>query len=91
MAVAWTDRKRSDQWLAIRDSSDPGSLEWKQADLQYQFYREQALNFVWWAGAVWLINVLDAFVDAHLFDVRGVDPSVIQGTEQQYVGFSMDF
>ena len=91
MAVAWTDRKLSDQWLARRDASDPGSLEYKLADLQYQFYRDQALNFAWWAGAVWLINVLDAFVDAHLFDVRGVDPSVIQGTEQQYVGFSVDF
>jgi len=91
VAIAWVERKSAQSYLAQRDAEDPGSLAWKEANLLYQFHRENALDFVWWAGAIWLVNVLDAFVDAHLYDVRGVDPSVIQGSENKYYGVSVDF
>jgi hypothetical protein len=92
VAIAWVERKSAQYYLAVRDDQDPGSTEWQEADLFYQFHRENALDFVWWAGAIWLVNVLDAFVDAHLFDVRGVDPSVIKGSDNsKYYGVSVDF
>ena len=91
VAVAWTERKQAQSRLAARDSYDPGTIEWKQEDLFYQFHRQNALDFVWWSGAIWLVNVLDAFVDAHLYDVRGVEPTLINGSEMRYYGLNVEF
>ena len=91
VATAWTERKKAQSRLVARDSYEPGTIEWKQEDLFYQFHRQNALDFVWWSGGVWLINVLDAFVDAHLYDVRGVEPTLIEGSEMRYYGLNVEF
>ncbi|MBN2102779.1 hypothetical protein JW835_01920 [bacterium] len=33
-----------------------------------EFYRHHRGTFVWWFAGVYLLNILDAFVDAHLFE-----------------------
>ena len=84
--------RQADRFLDIRDSFPPGSLPWKEADLFYNFHKDNAVTFMWWAGATWLINVLDAYIDAHLFDIRSVDPDAFEGSDKaQYVGFSVKF
>jgi hypothetical protein len=91
---AMWEKKRADEWLAVRDDQDAGSIEYQEADLLYNFHKENARTFMWWLGGTWLISMLDAFIDAHLFDVRAVDPTVIRKTESDqkhinYIGFEI--
>ncbi len=75
----------------VRDTFPVGSLSWKEENLFVEFHRETSLDFVWFSGAAWLIGVLDAFVDAHLFDVRSVDPAIIRRSNNNYVGLGVRF
>jgi hypothetical protein len=87
--TAWVEYKKSEDFLNLRDNFPTGSNPWDKADQSYQFHKENAKDFMWWAGAVWFFGLLDAFVDAHLYDVRAVDPAVFKSTGgQKYVGFS---
>jgi hypothetical protein len=89
---AWLEQKDSQRWLSERDSFDANTAEWREADVWYQFYKESAKDFLWWSGAVWLICALDAFVDAHLYDVRSVKPELaVEKDGARYVGFSVSF
>ncbi|MBN1779958.1 hypothetical protein JW948_02435 [bacterium] len=38
-----------------------------QTDDEREFYRHNRNTFVWWFAAVYMLNILDAYVDAHLF------------------------
>lgn len=88
---SYVERKTSQEFLSARDSYPTGSQEWHDNDLYYEFHRTNAGDFLWWAGAVWFIGLLDAFVDAHLYDVRAVDPTIFKGSGgQKYVGLSYD-
>ncbi len=92
LGTAWIERKKSQEYLNEREGYPAGSIEWKNADLFYVFHKENAVTFLWWAGAVWLINVLDAYIDAHLYDVRSVTPSLSRGTDgTKYVALSFGF
>ena len=83
------EHKRAQRRLKARDMLDPDTFAWREEDLFYQFHRENSKDYMWWTGAVWLIGVLDAFIDAHLFDVREVDPTIFAGSNnQKYVGLS---
>ena len=83
--------KKSEDFLRARDSVPEGSPPWNAADQFYHFHKDSAIDNLWWAGAVWFISMLDAFVDAHLYDVRAVDPDVFETTGgQKYVGLSVD-
>jgi len=87
--TAWIEYKKSEDYLRLRDSLPTGSVPWDQTDQYYQFHKENAKDFIWWAGAVWFIGLLDAFVDAHLYDVRAVDPEIFKSTGGQYnIGLS---
>ena len=90
-ANAWLDYKKAVQAETRRDMLPEGSLEWKFENLLYDFYKESSKDFAWWTGLVWLLGVLDAFIDAHLFDVRAVDPTVIQGTKEKFLGVKVEF
>lgn len=86
---AWIEKRRSDSWLKTRDELQTGTTEWREADFFYQFHKENSLDYTWWSGAVWLIGVLDAFIDAHLFDIRAVDPAVFAGSSnRKYIGLA---
>jgi len=89
---AWLEQKDAQRSLKARDALDPDTLEWREEDAWYQFHRESAKDYLWWSGAVWLITALDAFVDAHLYDVRAVKPAVVQESGgAKYIGFSVSF
>jgi hypothetical protein len=46
-------------------------------DWEYDFYLDYKTQYIWWLVAVHLISMLDAFVDAHLWDFdAGPDLSV---------------
>jgi hypothetical protein len=88
---AWVQHKKSEGFLGLRDSFPSNTPEWAITDEFYQFHKGNAGDYLWWAGAVWFIGLLDAFVDAHLFDVRAVDPDVFRAsTGKNYIGLSYD-
>jgi hypothetical protein len=92
VARAWIEDKKKVRRRILRDQYPIGSIEWKFENLFVDFHRETKRDYAWWAGAIYLLGMIDAFVDAHLFDVRSVDPTIIEGTENQhYVGFSAHF
>jgi hypothetical protein len=92
LGTAWLEQKNSQEHLKTRESLTPLSVAWLNEDILYQFHKENAVTYLWWSGAAWLITVLDAFVDAHLYDVRAVTPAVTQGTGgTRYVALSIGF
>jgi hypothetical protein len=89
-STAYVERKSAESFLAARDSYPTDSAEWVANDRFYQFHRDNAGDYMWWAGAVWFFGLLDAFVDAHLYDVRAVDPAIFKGAGgQKYAGLSI--
>jgi hypothetical protein len=92
LGTAWLEAKEAQRSLKARDALDPNTFEWREEDAWYQFHKESARDYLWWSGAVWLITVLDAFVDAHLYDVRAVKPEAARSSDGgTYVGFSVNF
>jgi len=92
LGTAWLEQKESQEHLKIRDTLPQNSFGWKNEDILYEFHKENAVTYLWWSGAAWLITVLDAFVDAHLYDVRAVTPAVTQGAGgTRYIAFSIGF
>jgi hypothetical protein len=88
-SLAYVERQIALDYLDARDGAPTGSSEWANNDALYQSHRDFALDNAWWAGGVWFIGMLDAFVDAHLYDVRAVDPDVFKGSSgQKYAGLS---
>ena len=74
--------RKADDWLEKRDGYDqyipcfPGSEdlclnpEWRNANAWYEEHKERTIDWVWWTAGVVLIVMLDAYVDAHLHDMR---------------------
>lgn len=92
MGTAWLEQKQSQEHLKARDALPPMTVDWMNEDMLYEFHKENAATYLWWSGAVWLIAVLDAFVDAHLYDVRAVTPAVTRGPGGTgYVALSIGF
>jgi len=92
LGTAWLEQKEAQRRLKARDALDPDTFEWSEEDAWYQFYKESARDYLWWSGAVWLIAALDAFIDAHLYDVRAVKPAVVRESgDTKYIVFSLDF
>jgi hypothetical protein len=89
---AWIEYKNEVRATIERDNYPPGSIEYKYQELLIDFHRENKKDHIWWAGATYLIGMLDAFVDAHLYDVRSLEPVVIQGeSNQHYIGLAAEF
>lgn len=53
---------------------DPASSAYKQEKQRADFWKEEARTYLWWSGAVWLIGLLDSWIDAQLYDVREYTP-----------------
>ena len=50
-----------------------------------KFYQDIRSQFLWWLVAVHLLNILDAYVDAHLFDFdTGPDLSSVDNDRKKY-------
>lgn len=56
------------------ENTPPGSSAHRLAGDLAEFHKEEARTFLWWSGAVWLIGILDSWIDAHLYDVREYTP-----------------
>jgi hypothetical protein len=71
---AWLNYKQWHLAESRRDLHEPGSTQYRTQDELAKFYEEEARTFLWWSGAVWLIGLLDSWIDAHLYDVRTYTP-----------------
>ena len=89
----WTNWKSAQRATVLRDASS--SSRRAVYDDQIEFYKENSRDFMWWFGAVWVIGMIDAWVDAHLYDVRSYTPppavSLTATGRTAYVTFSVSF
>jgi hypothetical protein len=76
LAGAWLNWKDAQRWTAYRDNlpEDTSGDIVDFANRQIEFHKETSRDFVWWTAAIWVINMLDAWIDAHLFDLRAYTP-----------------
>lgn len=97
----WLSWKAHERSIAARDAAPPGSQTFARENENAEIYKQDARRFLWWSGAVWLIGILDSWIDAHLYDVREYTPPsrpqtsglTESGTPGSYitVGFDLDF
>jgi hypothetical protein len=71
---AWLNWKNYEGAIARRDATVPGSIAFQNENERADFFKEEARTYLWWSGAVWLIGILDSWIDAHLYDVREYTP-----------------
>jgi len=71
--------RKADDYLKKRDSYDQYvpcgeqtclNPDWKQNNAWYEEYKERTIDWIWWTSGVILLVMLDAYVDAHLHDMR---------------------
>ncbi len=71
--------RKADDYLKERDSYDQYvpcgeqtclNPAWKNANAWYEEYKERTIDWVWWTSGIVLLVMLDAYVDAHLHDMR---------------------
>jgi hypothetical protein len=55
---------------SIRDRFPVNSSDWRFHDAWVAEYRERSVEWIWWSAATLLVIVIDAYVDAHLDDMR---------------------
>jgi hypothetical protein len=53
-----------------RDRYEPGTPDWIEHDIWMNEYEERMIDWVWWSAFAVLLVTLDAYVDAHLYDMR---------------------
>jgi hypothetical protein len=44
--------------------------DWRYNNAWYEEYKERTVDWIWWTSAAVLVVMLDAYVDAHLHDMR---------------------
>jgi hypothetical protein len=101
MGNMWLNYRRYEMHLARRDAAPPGSGAFDFENDLADFYKEEARTYLWWSGAVWLLGLLDSWIDAHLYDVRSYTPpappesatprAVNERTSYLTVGFGLEF
>lgn len=90
MGEAWLNYKRAIYREKARDRYAPNTTRWYFHDNWHDYHEETAKDFLWWSGAVWIIGMLDAYIDAHLFDLRGYVPES-ENKQANYLTLSMSF
>jgi hypothetical protein len=70
----WLNYKRWHAAEVTRDLYEPGTRQFVHQNDLASFYEEEARTFLWWSGAVWLLGLIDSWIDAHLYDVRSYTP-----------------
>ena len=56
-------------WL-IYENSAAEDARLSGDDASYQIHRQRRLDLIWYTSASWLLGMLDAYVDAHLYSFR---------------------
>ena len=80
MSKIWQEHKNAEQRRVARDAFPVDSSRWQNENAWVEFHKAHSLDYAWWSGAVWLIGALDAYIDAHLYDVRVYKPTQTAGT-----------
>lgn len=63
-----------------RDSLPYGSSEWDRQNWWIDEYKERRLDWIWWSSGVLVILMLDAYIDAHLYDMNvRVEGTALEG------------
>lgn len=94
----WLNWKRYQASVARRDALVPGTSAFNIENENAAFWEEEARTYLWWSAAVWLIGILDSWIDAHLYDVREYTPPArpetsgltSTGTPTSYVTLEFD-
>ncbi len=53
-----------------RDRFPADSPFWYKENIWVEEYKERTIDWIWWTAGAMVVIVLDAYVDAHLFDMR---------------------
>lgn len=80
----WLNYKRWHKAEAARDLYEPGTRGFVHQNELASFYEEEARTYLWWSGAVWLLGLIDTWIDAHLYDVRSYTPPKPPDTEMPH-------
>lgn len=56
-------------WL-IYENAEAEDARLSGDDASYQIHRQRRLDLIWYTSASWLLGMLDAYVDAHLYSFR---------------------
>lgn len=72
--TTWLNYKKWKAAEVRRDQFAPGTEEYQFENQLAGFYKEEARTYLWWSGAVWLLGLIDSWIDAHLYDVRSYTP-----------------
>jgi len=101
MGNTWLNYKRWTAAEQTRDLQPVGSPKYLFEDDLASFYEEEARTYLWWSGAVWLLGLIDSWIDAHLYDVRSYTPpappqsdmprAVNERTSYLTFGFGLEF
>jgi hypothetical protein len=69
---AWTELGRENDAVDLASQFPPGTPEYEAALQEKDEHYNLKVNYIWWAIAVHLLQMADAYVDAHLatFDVE---------------------
>jgi hypothetical protein len=78
---AWLNLKNWHAAEAQRDQFEQGTPEYNTRNDLANFYEEEARTYLWWSGAVWLIGLIDSWIDAHLYDVRSYTPPKVEESQ----------
>lgn len=96
--LSWKAYERS---IVARDAAAPGSSQFRIQNTNADFYKEQARSYLWWSGLVWMLGIVDSWIDAHLYDMRQYTPprppdsnvprAVDERTSYMTIGFDLEF
>jgi len=57
--------RKQNEAIDRQSAFDPGSVEYAQAELDAQTHHNRKIDWIWWAAAAHLLQMADAYVDAH--------------------------
>lgn len=77
----WLNQKSAQGYTATRDKlpADARARSIYFYNRLITYYKDQAKDYLWWSAAVWVIGILDAWIDAHLYDIRAYTPPQTAG------------
>jgi hypothetical protein len=64
------NERYSERQKKLRSQFPVGSSEFEFHDFWVGEYHQRSIDYIWWSGGVLFITIVDAYVDAHLFDMR---------------------
>lgn len=63
------NHRYSQRSARMRDSTPDTTAEWASHAWWAEEYKERRLDWIWWSAGVFVVLILDAYIDAHLSDM----------------------